>query len=405
MAAAGNREIQPRHGPMNTSDHRFMARALRLAREGLYSAHPNPRVGCVVVRGDTIVGEGWHRRAGEPHAEVLALSAAGAAAAGSSVYVNLEPCCHHGRTGPCTRRLIEAGVRRVVAAMLDPNPVVAGQGMAELERAGIEVATGLLEAPARALNCGFVARMTRRQPFVRAKLAASLDGRTALRSGESRWITGEAARRDVHRLRARSSAIVTGVETVLADDPSLTVRLDPPEGAGSWAPAPLRVIVDSRLRTPTASRMLTLPGETIVATTSTDSAAGALLEEAGAEIVRLPARDAGVDLVALLDALAERRCNEVMLECGARLNGAFLESRLVDELIVYLAPSLLGDSARGMATLPGIQRMADRLELEIRDVCAVGSDWRIVARPRNSACGLVSDLGLGDDSAQPGARP
>ncbi len=374
-----------------------MARALQLAREGLHTAHPNPRVGCVVVRDGQIVGEGWHRCAGEPHAEVNALSAAGPAAAGSSVYVNLEPCCHQGRTGPCTQRLIEAGVTRVVAAMPDPNPLVAGQGMAELEKAGIEATTGLLQDRARALNCGFLARMTRGRPFLRAKLAASLDGRTALSSGESRWITGEEARRDVHRLRARSSAIVTGIGTLLADDPSLTVRLDPSEATRSTAPQPLRVIVDSRLRTPPNARTLTLPGATIVATANAHQAAARELEASGAEVLPLPERNEGVDLVALLEALAERKCNEVMLECGARLNGAFLEAKVVDELVIYLAPSLLGDAARGMATLPGIERMADRLDLEIYDLRPIGRDWRIIARPSNATQGLVSDLSWADD--------
>ena len=388
---------------MNASDDRFMARALELAREGLYTAHPNPRVGCVVVRGEAIVGEGWHRRAGEPHAEVVALSAAGSAAEGSSVYVNLEPCCHHGRTGPCTERLIEAGVRRVVAAIPDPNPMVAGQGMAELERAGIEVETGPLEAPARALNCGFIARMARRRPFVRAKVAASLDGRTALASGESRWITSKAARIDVHRLRARSSAIITGIETVLADNPALTVRLQP--GEASPPSQPLRVVVDSRLRTPIGSRLLTLPGQTIVATASPRQAAASALVDAGAQVLSLPGPGGGVDLPALLEALAERQCNEVMLECGARLAGAFLEANLVDELVVYLAPSLLGDAARGMATLPGIARMTDRLELDIRDLRPIGPDWRVVARPRTAADELVSDLGLGDDASVGATAP
>jgi diaminohydroxyphosphoribosylaminopyrimidine deaminase/5-amino-6-(5-phosphoribosylamino)uracil reductase len=358
-------------------DARYMARALTLARRGLYTTDPNPRVGCVIVKDGRVVGEGWHERAGGPHAEIRALAAAGPAARGATVYLTLEPCCHHGRTPPCSEALIAAGVARVVAAMQDPNPKVAGKGFAALAARGIAVAEGLMAAEAEALNPGFISRMRRGRPYVRIKLAASLDGRTALANGESRWITGEAARADVQRWRARSSAILTGVGTVLADDPSLTVR------AYDIGRQPLRVVVDSALRTPPRARLLALPGRTLIATTcsAADGPKAAALRAAGAEIVALPA--AGnrqrVSLPALLDELARREVNEILVEAGATLSGALVAERLADELVLYYAPHLLGDSARGLFALPPLAALADRIELEIRDVRAVGRDWRILA--------------------------
>ena len=359
---------------------RHMMRALDLARRGLYSTDPNPRVGCVIAHGERIVGEGWHRYAGEPHAEVHALAAAGGDAAGATVYVTLEPCRHTGRTGPCTRALIEAQVAGVVAAMRDPDPRVAGQGLAELAAAGIEVETGLLETQARALNRGFVSRIERRRPWVRCKLAATLDGRTATAAGESRWITGEAARADVHRMRARAGAILTGIGTVLADDPGLDARV---ADAECLAP-PMRVIVDSSLRTPPAARVFSTPGRILVATSRDASSAQALVD-AGAEVVSLPDAAGRVALDALMTALADHGVNEVHTECGPTLAGALLESGLVDEVVVYLAPALLGDTARGMFTLPGVAAMRDRIGLEIAGVARVGADLRVDAVPRTGS--------------------
>ena len=357
-------------------DRRHMSRALDLARRGLYTTDPNPRVGCVIAHGERVVGEGWHRYPGEPHAEIHALAAAGADAAGATAYVTLEPCRHTGRTGPCTRALVDARVARVVAAMHDPDPRVVGMGFAELTAAGVEVevATGLLEAQARELNRGFVSRVERGRPWVRCKLAATLDGRTATATGESRWITGEAARADVHRLRAQAGAVLTGIGTLLADDPRLDARV---EDAECLAP-PLRVIADSRLRTPPAARVFSTPGRVLVAT-SGDAASPRPLLDAGADVVSLPDTAGRVALDALMTTLAERGVNEVHTECGPTLAGALLESGLVDEVVVYLAPALLGDAARGMFTLPAVAAMRDRARLEITGVTRVGADLRIDA--------------------------
>jgi diaminohydroxyphosphoribosylaminopyrimidine deaminase/5-amino-6-(5-phosphoribosylamino)uracil reductase len=363
--------------------HKYMARALELARRGDYTTHPNPRVGCVLVRDGEVVGEGWHVRAGGPHAEVNALRMAGERARGATAYVTLEPCCHHGRTPPCTDALIDAGVRRVVAAMPDPNPQVGGAGIRALQAAGIEVDTGVLAVEAQRINPGFVMRMRHGRPWVRCKLAMSLDGRTAMASGESRWITGEAARRDVHRWRARSSAILTGVGTVLADDPSLTVRLEGDEFADLRQP--LRVILDSRLRTPPEARLLDLPGETLILTGVADQRREAALAARGASIVTLPLREGRLDLAAVLTYLGRMEINEVHLESGATLAGALLAGGWVDELLVYLAPHLMGDAARGLFRLPGLERMEQRIGLSIRDIRAVGRDWRITATVNESA--------------------
>ncbi len=391
------------------TDARHMARALELARQGLFTTDPNPRVGCVIVKDGQVVGEGFHARAGEPHAEIHALRAAGDAARGAAVYLTFEPCCHHGKTPPCTDALIAAGVGRVIAAMTDPNPRVAGQGFAALNAAGIETASGLMQLEAEALNPGFIQRMQTGRPYVRLKLAASLDGRTAVASGESKWITGEAARADVQRLRARSSAILTGIGTVLADDPSLNVR------AFDIGRQPLRVVLDSRLRMPVQAKMLPLPGSTLVVTAVNDATRAEALCAAGAEVLRLDdsrdgggttpgmgeverrmeqapratpgavaERNGGVDLAALMSALAQREMNEVLVEAGVTLSGALLEAGLVDELVLYYAPLLLGDKGRGMFRLDGIARMADRVSLEIKDIRAVGQDWRVIARPTKS---------------------
>ena len=355
-------------------DAQHMARALQLAKLGLNTTDPNPRVGCVIVRNGQVVGEGWHRRAGEPHAEVHALAAAGQQARGATAYVTLEPCCHHGRTPPCSEALVQAGIARVVAAMPDPNPHVASRGIADLERAGIRVDIGLLQAEAERLNPGFISRMTRGWPYLRVKLAASLDGRTALANGESKWITGEAARADVQRLRARSSAILTGIGTVLADDPSLTVRdLD-------IGRQPLRVVVDPQLRMRPAARMLSLPGATLVVTGAQQVNNAAALRAAGAEVIGLPAVSGRMDLRLLLAQLAAREINEVLVEAGATLCGELLRAGLVDELVLYLAPHLLGNSARGLFSIPELESMTGRIALDIQDIRAVGRDWRITAR-------------------------
>ncbi|MGD8853615.1 MAG: bifunctional diaminohydroxyphosphoribosylaminopyrimidine deaminase/5-amino-6-(5-phosphoribosylamino)uracil reductase RibD [Gammaproteobacteria bacterium] len=359
-----------------------MAKAIRLAARGIYSTHPNPSVGCVIVRDDTVVGEGWHRQAGGPHAEVFALQQAGERARGATVYLTLEPCSHQGRTPPCANALVAAGVGRVVVAMQDPNPRVSGQGLQRLRDAGIEVDTGLLEGEARALNPGFISRMQRGRPWTRLKLAASLDGRTAMASGESKWISGPAARRDVQRLRARSSAVMTGIGTLLADDPALNVRLEAADLNGvEPVRQPLRVVLDPDLETPPAARMLSLSGRTLLVTAKRDPRRRAELEARGAEVARVTGGRHRLDLPSVLRLLAEREINEVLLECGSTLAGAFVQAGLLDELILYLAPHLMGDAARGLFRLPGLERMQDRIGLEWLDVRQVGSELRVTARP------------------------
>jgi len=355
------------------NDLAYMARAIQLAKLGNFTAHPNPRVGCVLVNNGEIISEGWHRKTGEPHAEALAITAAGDRARGATAYVTLEPCSHTGRTPPCADALINAGVRRVVVGMQDPNPRVAGQGLARLQEAGIEVFTGVLEAEAKKLNPGFISRMTLGLPYVRLKLATSLDGRTAMASGESKWISGEAARADVQKLRARSSAVVTGAGTILADDPSLTVRTE------KVARQPLRVVVDSNLSIPPGSKIFDGNGEVLLVTVSEDESAARALVDAGAEITQLSSAAHGVDLRELMQYLAERECNEVMIEAGATLAGSAIASGIVNELVVYVAPRLMGADARGMFRLPGLQAMQDSIDLDYQDIRMVGDDLRITA--------------------------
>ena len=364
----------------SAEDHRYMARALQLAERGLYTTDPNPRVGCVLVKGNAVVGEGWHERAGEGHAEVHALAQAGEQARGATAYVTLEPCSHHGRTAPCCDALIDAGVSRVVMAMQDPNPQVAGQGLARLQQAGLEVETGLMEAHAEAINPGFLMRMREGRPYVRCKLAMSLDGRTAMASGESQWITAEAARHDVHRLRARSSAIVTGIGTVRHDDPSMTVRL--PDDDGQYGEPPLRVVLDSQCQMSEQAKILNSEsGPTRVMTLDAETPQAEALRHAGAEVVMVATDNGKIDLAAMLKQLADDDRNEVMLEAGAGLSGAMLQSGLIDEFVIYMAPILMGDGARGLLSLPGLEKMADRIDLEILDTRSVGRDWRITAKP------------------------
>jgi diaminohydroxyphosphoribosylaminopyrimidine deaminase/5-amino-6-(5-phosphoribosylamino)uracil reductase len=347
-------------------DHAMMRRALALAQKGLYTTTPNPRVGCVVIRNEKTVGEGWHEKAGAPHAEAMALERAGAQAAGATVYVNLEPCNHQGRMPPCVEALKKAKVKRVVAAMRDPNPQAAGGGAA-LEAAGIGFEHGLLEDEARELNIGFVSRMTRNRPWVRLKVAATLDGRTALSDGTSQWITGAEARRDGHRWRARACAILTGVGTVRADDPQLTVReIATPR-------QPLRVIVDSRLETSPAARIL--EGDKVLVF----SAGSGTLPNA--EVVALPNRNQKVELPRMLEELARRGVNELHVEAGFRLNGSLVREGCVDEYVIYLNPSLLGDAAQGMFDLPAVEGLEKRPRLKILSLERFGEDLRILARP------------------------
>ena len=361
---------------MDRRDTEYMQRALRLAERGLYTTDPNPRVGCVIVRDGTIIGEGWHRRAGEPHAEILALREAGKLAKGASVYVTLEPCSHHGRTPPCADALLDAGVARVIVAAGDPNPEVGGNGFERLKKGGVDVHTGLLEQAARAINPGFIKRMESGRPYIRLKLAMSLDGRTAMASGESQWITGEAARADVQRLRARSSVIMTGIDTVLHDDPSLNVRMTARQlGIDGEVRQPHRVVLDSQLRFPSGSRMLSLEGKTTVLTTRDDSG------ELPCEVVRLDQSGGRLDLHSVMAWLAGQQANEVHVEAGASLCGALLEHKLVDEIVVYIAPHIMGSNARGLFSIAGLEHMADRIELDISDVRQIGSDLRITAVP------------------------
>lgn len=368
----------------SADDHRWMARALQLAEQGLYTTDPNPRVGCVIVKDGELIGEGAHLKAGEPHAEVHALRMAGEQARGATAYVTLEPCSHHGKTPPCAEALVKAGVGRVVAAMQDPNPLVAGRGLARLQDVGIDTAHGLLESQARSLNPGFISRMERGRPYVRLKLASSLDGRTAMQSGESQWITGAAARSDVQRLRARSSAVLTGVDTVLMDNASLTVRaaqlgLPGAEAERAAERQPLRVVLDSQLRLPASTAMLSLPGSTLVATAQLDNQPSAIaLSASGAQVLSLPGADGRVDLSALLSWLAQHaQCNELLIECGATLAGSVLSEGLVDELVLYMAPTLLGSSARPLFELP-LDEMAQQYRLQLTDRRQLGDDLRLI---------------------------
>jgi diaminohydroxyphosphoribosylaminopyrimidine deaminase/5-amino-6-(5-phosphoribosylamino)uracil reductase len=355
------------------ADREFMRQALALAGRGLYTTTPNPRVGCVVVKDGFVVGTGWHEKAGLPHAEVLALKEAGERARRATLYVTLEPCSHYGRTPPCVDAIVPAGIGRVVAAMQDPNPRVAGTGFAKLRAAGIEVETGLMEDEARELNIGFVARMTRGRPWVRMKIAASLDGRTALANGKSQWITGEAARADGHRWRARACAILTGHGTVRDDDPQLNVRgVDTPR-------QPLKIVVDSRFETPLSARLLK-DGKTLIAGAVNEAQRIAALKGAGADTVIIPNDRGKVELFKLIEELGRRELNEIHVEGGTKLNGSLLQAGVVDELLVYLAPSVIGDSGRGMFDLPELTDLSQAKGLRIREVERVGEDVRVLAR-------------------------
>ncbi|HKL52230.1 MAG TPA: bifunctional diaminohydroxyphosphoribosylaminopyrimidine deaminase/5-amino-6-(5-phosphoribosylamino)uracil reductase RibD [Wenzhouxiangellaceae bacterium] len=365
----------PRNPPTFTAtDHAMMAEALRLARRGLWTAEPNPRVGCVIARGERILGRGWHARTGGPHAEAGALAEAGAEARGATAYINLEPCSHFGRTPPCADALLEAGISRVVCAMRDPHPSVAGEGMRRLEAAGVEVACGLMIGPAHELNRGFFSRIECNRPFVRAKLAGSLDGRTSGPDGQSKWITSDAARRDGHRWRARAGAVLTGIETVLADDPGLDVRL------AGFEKKPLVVIADSRARLPASARLLGTGAPVLQACVQDDSAV-----PEGCERVVLPrGPDGGIALDVLLGLLAERGINELHVEAGPSLTGALLCQGLVDELLVYQAPCLIGADGGAMLRLPGVEKLDQRLHFQMLERRVVGSDLRLRLAPEVS---------------------
>jgi diaminohydroxyphosphoribosylaminopyrimidine deaminase/5-amino-6-(5-phosphoribosylamino)uracil reductase len=361
---------------MITDFDRFaMNRALALAARGLETTHPNPRVGCVIAQGQKIVGEGWHERAGEAHAEVVALRAAGAQGAGTTVYVTLEPCSHFGRTPPCVEALIAARVARVVFAVQDPNPQVSGQGAGALRQAGIAVESGLMEAEAVDLNVGFMKRMTYGRPWVRVKLAMSLDGRTALANGASQWITGEAARTDVQHWRARSSAVMTGVGTVLADDPRLDVRLS---SEAAWQP--LRVVLDTRLRTPADSRLFATGGDVLILTA--DASRGAAFAEMGVDIEGIPTAAGRLDLSAVIDRLGELEINELLVEAGPTLSGELLRQGLVDELLLYVAPKLLGPQGLPLVDLPELSDLQDALGFTVAGVQRLDDDIRLRLRPR-----------------------
>ncbi len=354
-------------------DHQYMAQALRLAKLGLYSTMPNPRVGCVIVKNNQVVGEGAHLKAGTPHAEIHALTQAGEQATGATTYVTLEPCSHHGKTPPCAEGLINAGVAKVIIAMEDPNPLVAGKGIAALQAAGIEVNSGLMQQQAQVLNPGFISRMVNRRPYVRSKIAASLDGKTALANGVSQWITGAAARKDVQHWRAQSCAILTGIGTILKDNPSLTIRDLPIERQ------PISVVVDSDLRIPLSAKILQNPSVLIAFARDPDNKANALAER-GVSLLSIPDDNGHVCLNSLLSHLASNEINEVMVEGGELLNGSLMKLKMIDELIIYYAPKLMGADSKNMFAFSSLQTMEDAVPINVTDIRMFGDDIRILAR-------------------------
>ncbi len=362
---------------LSSNDEVFLRRAVKIAENGLFSARPNPRVGCVIVKNGRVIGEGWHVRAGEAHAEINALASASDSTAGADVYVSLEPCSHTGRTPPCVDALIEAGVARVITATTDPNPKVYGEGVNRLRASGIEVVVAESDFGAAELNNGFFKRMLTGRPQIRLKIAATLDGRTAARDGSSRWITGAEARADVHRLRARSCAVVTGIGTVLADDPRLTARVD-----GVLA-QPIRVIVQGRRRIPMDARLFNEPGRIVLVQPESDCGNEALTDDVGVAV--LPGESGSVDLEALIRFLSEQECNEVLIESGPKLSGAFLAQGLVDEIWVYQSAGLLGDRGRAMFELDGVNTIADQMALHLKEVTHMGEDLRLIYTPRGSS--------------------
>jgi len=372
----------------------YMQKAIDLAKKGLYSTKPNPAVGCILVKEGLIIAEGWHQKAGQPHAERVALANAGDKAEGSTAYVTLEPCSHYGKTPPCADALIEAKVARLVVAMQDPNPLVSGQGIQRIKNAGIEVAVGVLESEAIAINLGFIRKMEKQLPFVRLKLASSLDGRTAMENGESHWITGEESRQEVHKIRALSGALITGIGTVLADNPSLTVRLSGADLAKLNLTQenchPLRVVLDPNLSMPENAKMLSLPGRTILMTSKeTVDRSPEIIElfhHKGVEIVAVSAQDDHLDIESVLSYLAkEENINDVMVESGAIVAGAFMQSGLVNELHSFIAPSLMGNAAKPMFVLPEIQSMNQKINLQIQSIDRFGEDVRLILIPKEKA--------------------
>ncbi len=358
------------------NDYDLMSQALKLAERGLYTTSPNPRVGCVIVKNNQVIGRGWHERAGQPHAEINALNSAGREARNATVYVTLEPCSHYGRTPPCAQALIKAGVAKVMVAMRDPNPLVAGKGIAMLRQAGVIVQCGLLEAQARELNIGFISRMVRHRPWVRLKIAASLDGKTALSNGESQWITSEAARLDGHRLRAVSCAILTGMGTVKRDDPQLTVR------HVETSRQPLRIVIDNRLEISVNAKLLQ-GDKLLIFTAEKDESKKKILEDKGAQVIILPGNDGRVDLTQMMIKLVDLEINELLVEAGSTLSGAMVQAGLIDELIIYLAPCILGDQAQGMLSLPMLTTLTHRRKLELADVRMIGADIRVTTKVIN----------------------
>lgn len=355
-------------------DHLYMQRALHLAERGLYTTTPNPRVGCVIANQQQIVGEGAHLKAGEPHAEVFALRQAGELANGATAYVTLEPCSHHGRTPPCADALLKAGVSKVIAAMVDPNPLVAGKGLAYLQAHGVETQYGLMEAQAKTLNPGFISRMVRNMPWVRCKIAASLDGKTAMENGHSQWITSDAARLDVQHWRARSCAILTGIGTVLVDNPELTVR------TSTDARQPLRVVADSQLRMPKDAR-ITQNGDTLIVYAQDSLQHASYWVDQGVALLQAPDKHGQVCLNTLLRHLAQLQMNEVMVEAGQGINGALIAHQLVNQLLLYYAPKLMGGQAHNMLAMPSLTHMSQAINLKVTDIRQLGADIRVLAIP------------------------
>jgi len=355
---------------MTSKDDLYMAKALQLARKGCYTTDPNPRVGCVLVNNDEVIAEGWHFKAGLEHAEIGALNQV-ADVQGATAYVTLEPCSHYGKTGPCCDALIKAGVQRVVIAMQDPNSLVAGRGIKKMQDAGLQVICGVLQKDAEALNSGFIKRMTTGLPYIRSKLAMSLDGRTAMASGESKWITSAESRADVQKLRAESSVVLTGINTVLADDPSLNVRLD------EDVTQPVRVILDSQLQMLPSVKMLGLSGQTWVLTCSEDEQKIINLKNAGCQVFQIKSKECHLDLEAVMVFLGQQQINTVLVEAGAMLNGSLLSENLVDEWLVYMAPCILGDQGRGLFYMPAMQKMDDKKQLNMTAVRQIGPDLRL----------------------------
>ncbi|MGB4499184.1 MAG: bifunctional diaminohydroxyphosphoribosylaminopyrimidine deaminase/5-amino-6-(5-phosphoribosylamino)uracil reductase RibD [Methylococcaceae bacterium] len=356
---------------MMKTDLAFMARALQLAEKGRFSTDPNPRVGCVLVKNGEIIGEGFHEKAGFAHAEINALKNATTNTNGATAYVTLEPCSHHGKTPPCCDALISAGIKRLVIAMKDPNPLVSGRGLERCKAAEIEVICDVLRLDAEKLNRGFISRMTKNRPFVHSKIAMSLDGRTALANGESKWITSPEARADVHRFRAENSAILTGIGTVLADNPSLNARVD------FAIKQPIRVVLDSKLQMPLNAKMAKLDGRTLILTCSKNEQKHANLKKEGFEIYVLPEKNGQLNLALMMQFLAEQEINNLFVEAGATLNGALLKAGLVDEWLIYIAPCVLGDKGRGIFTLPEFQSMTEKKNLKWLDSRHIGKDLRL----------------------------